>query len=85
MAAPPSLVGWFQFAVAVMGPPAVPAWALPMTGAVGAVGARGVTLFDAADSAPRPTALTARTRKLYAGPLVSPVTTVLVAVGANLQ
>jgi hypothetical protein len=42
--------------------------------------ARGVTVLEAKDSAPWPAEFTARTRKLYAVPLVSPVTTVLVAV-----
>ena len=40
--------------------------------------------MEAADSAPVPTALTARTTKLYAVPLVRPVTTVLVAVPVGL-
>jgi len=55
--------------------------AAPITGAPGAVagGATGVTALDAAESAPVPTPLTARTTKLYAVPLVNPVTTVLVA------
>ena len=40
----------------------------------------GVTVFEGADRAPLPRALTARTWKVYAAPLVSPVSTALVAV-----
>src|SRR3712207_4993311 len=81
IAAPPVDVGGVQLAVAVIVPPATPLAAVPMTAAVGTVA--GVTAFDPADSVPSPTAFTARTRKVYAVPLVSPVTTVLVAVPAT--
>src|SRR5688572_205461 len=43
--------------------------------------AAGVTAFEAADAGPVPTALVAATRNVYAVPLVSPVTVVLVAGG----
>jgi hypothetical protein len=39
----------------------------------------GVTLLDAVEYAPVPTAFTAATRKMYAVPLVSPVTVAEVA------
>ena len=51
---------------------AFPAVAVPMTGAPG--GPTGVALFDAADAGPVPAALLAVTVKVYAVPLVSPVT-----------
>src|SRR4051812_37106816 len=77
---PPVEAGGDHVAVAVTLPPATPADAVPMTGAPGTVAAAtGVTVPDCADHAPEPTAFTARTRKLYAVPLVSPVTTVLAA------
>src|SRR3954454_21071401 len=43
----------------------------------------GVTALDAADSGPVPTALTPATVNVYAVPLVSPVTTLLVAVAGT--
>src|SRR3954447_3692039 len=41
----------------------------------GPTAAVGVTKFDAAERVPTPIALTARTRNVYAVPLVSPLTT----------
>jgi len=73
-----------QFTVAVNAPPAAPcetggSVAVPSTGAT--VGAEaGVTEADATDGAPDPLALVAKTRKVYAVPLVSPVIVVLVPV-----
>ena len=43
-----------------------------------------MTVFEDAERAPAPWALTARTCKVYAVPLVSPVRVVLVAVAAML-
>jgi hypothetical protein len=62
---------------------AAPSEALATTfvGAAGAVGAVGVTLFDAADSGPLPTAFVAMTVKVYVVPSVSPVIVVLVPGG----
>ena len=51
---------------------ALPAVAVPMLGAPGTVA--GVTLFEAAEAAPVPTALVAVTVKVYAVPLERPVT-----------
>src|SRR5215218_6536810 len=87
MAVPPVLVGAVHLAVAVMVPPAAPAPAVPIVGAPGTVvvvAACGVTVFEATDRVPSVVVpvLSARTRKLYAVPLVSPVTTVLFADGA---
>jgi hypothetical protein len=80
IAAPPVLAGAAQFTVAE----ALPAVAVPMVGAAGAVAvlvaALGVTEFDAADRAPGPAELIARTRKLYAVPLVRPLMVALRAV-----
>ena len=50
----------------------MPPVAVPMVGAPGTVA--GVTLLDAPDAAPVPTAFVAVTVKVYAVPLVSPVT-----------
>ena len=59
------------------------AWPLPAT-AVTAVGISGthigVTLLEAADIAPIPTAFVALTAKVYAAPLVRPVTVIGLAV-----
>ena len=60
---------------------ALPAVAVTPVGRAGAVGAVGVTAFDAAEAGPVPTALVAVTVKVYAVPLVSPVTVVVVAGG----
>jgi hypothetical protein len=46
--------------------------------------AEGVTVFDAAEAGPVPIALVAVTVNVYAVPLVSPVTVVLVAGGLPL-
>jgi hypothetical protein len=51
----------------------LPPVAVPTVGVPGTVA--GVTEFDAADAVPVPTALVAVTLKLYAVPLVNPVTT----------
>jgi hypothetical protein len=51
---------------------AFPAVAVPIVGAPGTPA--GVTLFDGADAGPVPTAFVAVTVKVYAVPLVSPVT-----------
>jgi hypothetical protein len=51
---------------------ALPAVAPPIVGAPGTL--TGVTLLDADDAAPVPTPLVAVTVKLYAVPLVSPLT-----------
>ena len=45
----------------------------------------GVTAFEAVDCGLVPTALVAVTRNVYAVPLVSPLTVVLVADGADLH
>ena len=76
IADPPLLAGAVHRTVAE----ALPAVAVPIAGAPGASTAAGVTVFDTAESAPWPTALIARTRKVYAVPLVSPVTARAVAV-----
>src|SRR5207244_1361751 len=58
----------------------------PMTGAPGTVaGATGVTTFDDADGADEPTAFTVTTWNVYDVPLVSPVTTRLVADDAAVR
>jgi len=49
--------------------------------AVHPVAAVGVTVFDAAEAGPVPTALVADTLNVYAVPLVSPVTVAVVAGG----
>src|SRR5664280_371332 len=77
MGEPPVTVGGAQLAVASIAPPAVPATAVPMTGAPGTVA--DVTATERAENAPVPAALVAATAKVYAVPLVSPVTTRLVA------
>ena len=68
MAEPPLEAGAVKVAVAW----ALPAVAVPMIGAPGTVA--GVTLFDAAEAGPVPIILVALTVKVYALPLVSPVT-----------
>ena len=65
-------------------PKATDAWALPAVavltlGAPGTVAA-GVTLFEAAEAGPVPTELVAVTLKVYAVPLVRPVTVIGLAV-----
>ena len=70
IALPPLLAG----AVKVTDACALPPVAVPIVGAPGTVA--GVTLLDAADAAPVPTALVAVTVKVYAVPLVSPVTVI---------
>src|SRR6478735_4144129 len=77
MTEPPVAAGGVHRAVALIAPPATPAVAVPMTGAPGTVA--GVTAIDRAEKALVPTAFTAATWKRYAVPLVSPVTTRLVA------
>src|SRR6478736_5628373 len=76
MFAPPFDAGAVHTAKAVRAPPAEPRVGVPMVGCPGTVA--GVTLFDAADSALVPAAFTAETRKLYAVPLVNPVTVAVV-------
>src|SRR5947209_19491069 len=77
MAEPP-LAGAVQFTVAA----ALAAVAVGAAGVAGAVdaagGAVGVTVLLAAEKAPVPTTLVAATWKVYAVPLVSPVTEVVV-------
>src|SRR6476620_11371525 len=77
MTEPPVAAGGVHRAVAMTAPPATPAVAVPMTGAPGTVA--GVTAIDRAEKVLVPTAFTAATWKRYAVPLVSPVTTRLVA------
>src|SRR3954452_15266890 len=78
MVNPPAFAGAVQRAVALIGAPAAePAVAVPMTGAPGTVA--GVTALDSAEKVLVPTAFTAATWKRYVVPLVSPVTTRLVA------
>ena len=66
------------------------AWALPAVavtpvGAPGAViGATGVTLLEASDAGPVPTAFVAVTTKLYETPFVNPVSVALVAGAATV-
>src|SRR3954452_2129917 len=78
MAAPPVVAGAVQLTVAVV----LPAVAVPMVGAPGAVGvagaATGVTAPDRAEKVPVPALLVAATSKVYAVPLVRPVMEVLV-------
>src|SRR5664280_2027073 len=63
MAEPPVAAGGAHLAVASIGPPAVPATAVPMTGAPGTV--PGVTATDRAENAPVPAALVAATVTVY--------------------
>ena len=70
MAEPPLLAGALNVTVAC----ALPAVAVPIVGAPGTVA--GVTLLEAADAAPVPTPLVAVTVKVYAVPLVKPVTVI---------
>ena len=70
IALPPLLAG----AVKVTDACALPAVAVPIVGAPGTLA--GVTLFDAADAAPVPTAFVAVTVNVYAVPLVRPVTVI---------
>jgi hypothetical protein len=73
---PPLLTGAVQLTVAEVLPPV----AVPIVGAPGATaGGAGITVFEVAESAPTPLALTACTAKLYEVPLVRPVPTELVA------
>jgi hypothetical protein len=58
-----------------------PADAVTPVGAAGAVGAEGVTGLEGADGGLVPIALVAVTVNVYAVPLVSPLTVVLVAGG----
>ena len=69
MADPPLLAGAANATLAC----ALPAVAVPMTGAPGTP--VGVTLFDAAEAGLVPIPLVAVTVKVYAVPLVSPVMT----------
>jgi hypothetical protein len=69
IALPPSLAGTVKVTVAC----ALPAVAVPIVGAPGAVaGAIGVTLFDAADGGPVPMPFVAVTVNVYAVPFASP-------------
>jgi hypothetical protein len=70
IADPPSLTGAVNVTVAWT----LPRVAVPMVGAPGVVA--GVTLLDAADGAPAPTALVAVTVKVYAVPFVRPLTVI---------
>ena len=74
MAAPPFEAGAVQLTVAC----ASPAVAMTLVGAPGTVA--GVTAADGADAGPVPTTLAAVTVKVYAVPLVSPVTVAVVVV-----
>ena len=67
---PPSEVG----ALKLMVTRPSPAVAIPMTGALGTVD--GVTLFDAAEEAPVPTALDAATMQVTALPFANPETVI---------
>jgi hypothetical protein len=62
------LAGAVKLTVALL----FPAVAVPIVGAPGTVA--GVTLLEAADAAPVPTPLVAVTVKVYAVPLLSPLT-----------
>ena len=62
------LAGAVKLTVALL----FPAVAVPIVGAPGTVA--GVTLLEAAEAAPVPTPLVAVTVKVYAAPLVSPLT-----------
>jgi hypothetical protein len=68
IAEPPSLAGGVKVTVAC----ALPAVAVPMVGAPGTVA--GVTLLDADDAGPVPTAFDANTVNVYAVPFARPVT-----------
>ena len=70
IADPPLLAGAVNVTLAC----ALPAVAVPMVGAPGTVA--GVTLLDVLDAGPVPTALVAVTVKVYAVPLVSPLTVI---------
>jgi hypothetical protein len=73
IALPPLLPGAVKVTVAL----ALPAVAMPMVGAPGTVAVpEGVTLLDRADAGPVPIALVAVTVKVYAVPLVKPVTVI---------
>src|SRR5437899_499118 len=81
MALPPSEAGAVQEMVAW----ALPAVALTAVGAPGAVaGSTGVTAAEAAEAGLVPTALVAVTLKVYAVPLVRPVTLAVVAGAATV-
>ena len=73
MGLPPSDAGAVQVTVADPEPPV----ATTLVGAPGTAGP-GVTELDGADAGPVPIAFVAVTVKVYAVPLVSPVTVVLV-------
>jgi len=68
MGNPPVPEGAVKLTVALL----LPAVAVPMVGVPGTVA--GVALLEAADGAPVPTLLVAVTVKVYAVPLVSPLT-----------
>jgi hypothetical protein len=70
MADPPLLAGAAKLTVALV----FPTVAVPIAGAPGTVA--GVTLLEAADPSPVPTPLIALTAKVYAVPLLSPLTTI---------
>ncbi len=70
MALPPSEAG----AVKATEADSLPGVAVPMVGAPGAP--TGVTEFEAAEAAPVPTPLVAVTVKVYAVPLVRPLTVI---------
>ena len=70
MALPPLLAGAVKLTVTC----ALPDIAAPIIGAPGTVA--GVTLFEAAEAAPLPTALVALTVHVTATPLVRPVTVI---------
>ena len=78
MTALPPFAGADQLTVAAPSPATV----VGAAGAPGAVaGAVGVTALDAAEDGPVPTALVAATVKVYAVPLLKPLTVVVVAGG----
>jgi hypothetical protein len=81
IADPPLLAGGVHRTTAL----ALSAVAVPIVGTPGAVGATGVTVFEAAEKAPEPTAFAARTRKEYAVPLTSPVAVKLVDTGTLVR
>jgi hypothetical protein len=62
-----------------------PATAPTPVGTPGTVEGVGMTEFDAVESGPVPTGFVAETRNVYAVPLVSPVTVVVVAGGLPLN
>jgi hypothetical protein len=72
IAEPPLLAG----AVNATAASALPPVAVPMVGAPGTVA--GVTLFEAADAAPVPSAFVAATVNVYAVPFASPATVIAV-------